>query len=82
MKAQRKTNVIAKTVTEYPAGTKLKDIKDFDRSTHVMFNCPNHSESKYMSKDPFCSSIFILDGWANECNCPMGEHVTIELYRS
>lgn len=83
MKAiKRTTPVTAKTLIEYPAGTPLKNIESFDRSTHVPFKCPTHTESEYMSKDPFSSSIFITDGWPNECNCPMGEHVTTKAYKA
>lgn len=74
MKAQPKATAPAQR-NHYPAGTAVKEIRNFDRSIKVQFHCPEHSESKYASKDPFCSHIFIIDGWANECDCPIGEHV-------
>ena len=83
MKAIKRTTPLnAKTVIEYPAGTPIKDIESFDRSTHIAFRCPNHPVSEYLSKDPFCSSIFTTEGEGEECNCPIGEHVTSWAYKA
>jgi hypothetical protein len=45
-------------VAVYPVGTRIGDIKHFDRSQHVLFKCPNHLRSAWSSKDPRSSSVF------------------------
>lgn len=75
-------------MTTYPAGTKMFDILQFDRSTKVHFHCPTHPEYTFRSKDPFVSGIFPGDpatataefSMVKFCQCPIGEHVVTTDY--
>lgn len=49
-------------IAVYQAGTKMSDVRHFDRSVHVQFRCPLHPESRYSSKDPYVSSWFAGQG--------------------
>lgn len=42
----------------HPAGTPVKEIKRFDRSTKVYFQCTEHSDYIWCSKEPSVSSWF------------------------
>lgn len=76
----------------YKAGTKVGDIKTFDRSTKITFTCEKHDIGEWVSKDPFVSTWF--PNWnnsdafgnalhnANDCNCPVGSLVTTEEYEA
>ena len=79
----------------YPAGTRLGDIRVFDRSTKIAFTCLRHNIGTWHSKDPFVSHWFpdhtIVDAVGtvkpeymdpNECGktCTTGSLVTTEPY--
>ena len=78
----------------YPVGTRVGDIKQFDRSIKVEFCCTNHiQQGIWCSKDPFVSNWFPVNEQAIEfsnqtymnpevkwCNCPTGSYVTTSDY--
>lgn len=66
-------------IEEYPVGTKISEIKEFDRSTKVWFSCPNHATT-WASKDPWASSWFRMKGMGDQCNCPVGDFETTHPY--
>lgn len=45
-------------MTTYPIGTDCNDIPEFNRGIKVAFQCKEHPESKWVSKDPFRSAWF------------------------
>lgn len=66
----------------YPAGTDIRDMSMFDRSTKVEFQCAEHSEIKYRSKDPFVSNWFPANEITEQCEWSprlMAEHCTCTL---
>ncbi len=72
-------------IASYPVGTKVKDIKHFDRSMKVAFVCPDHPASAWVSKDPFSSSIFpqFSDGFDDcqpGCKIALGDYVVTHEY--
>lgn len=42
----------------YPAGTNVRNIKEFNRGIKVRFACKEHPQYEYVSKDPFTSQMF------------------------
>lgn len=66
-----KPYVAPEPIAVYRAGTKMSDVKHFDRGQHVQFRCPLHPETRYSSKDPYVSSWF-HDPAVGECppECP------------
>lgn len=58
--------VAPEPIAVYRAGTRMSDVKHFDRSMHVQFRCPLHPETRYSSKDPYVSSWF-HDPAVGEC---------------
>lgn len=57
--------VAPEPIARYAVGTKMSEVRHFDRSMHIVFKCPNHG-TEYSSKDPYCSSWF-RDPMAGEC---------------
>lgn len=53
-----KVYVAPEPIAIYPVGTELANVNHFDRSMKILFACPKHPESAWLSKDPFSSSIF------------------------
>ena len=52
----------------FPAGTDIRDITgSFDRSTKVTFQCAEHPEISYRSKDPFVSQWFPANELTERC---------------
>lgn len=43
---------------DYPKGTNVREITQFDRGTKVVFECQEHPGPQYASKDPFASQWF------------------------
>lgn len=73
-------------IATYPVGTKIKDVRHFDRSTKVVFSCPDHLENKWASKDPNCSSWFPATremSLGGDCSCKVevGDMVVTETYQ-
>lgn len=64
-------------IAVYPAGTRVGDIKHFDRGMKVSFHCPKHPQNHFYSKDPFVSSWF---GEGAACSCPTSEYVVSSDY--
>lgn len=48
----------------------------FDRSTKVTMICANHPKTRYVSKDPFVSHIFVTGYW-DSCDCPVSDLVVV-----
>lgn len=42
----------------YPAGTNIREVRGWDRSTKAIFECKEHPGIHYMSKQPSCSNWF------------------------
>lgn len=42
----------------YPAGTNVREVSGWDRSTKAIFECKEHPGIHYMSKQPSCSHWF------------------------
>ena len=74
-----KVYVKPEPVHTYPAGTKVKDIKHFDRSQHLLFACPEHPTSAWSSKDPYVSSWFSQLGDDVMVDCRQARHCMIPL---
>lgn len=74
-------------VATYPVGTKVQDIKHFDRSMKVAFACPAHPKSAWVSKDPYSSSHFpqsdeTVDCTGHrQCKIPVGDYVVTHEYK-
>jgi hypothetical protein len=62
---------------KYPKGTPLTAIKQFDRSTHIAFECPKHPGQTFSSKDPNVSRWF---GSGQPCDDDLSEFVTAAEY--
>lgn len=54
-------------VAVYPVGTRIEDVRHFDRSQHILFACPEHPHSAWSSKDPRSSSIFPQSDKTQDC---------------
>ena len=68
-------------MTIYPAGTKVVDIRHFDRSTKVSFQCSAHGGPVWFSKQPSCSNWFSREAEeVHACPCNLLMYVTTEPY--
>lgn len=68
-------------IAVYPAGTRIGDVKHFDRSQKVSFHCPKHPGNVFFSKDPYASTWF-GDSWCpNDCDVKFGDHIVDAEYR-
>ena len=69
-------------IAVYPAGTKIGDVKHFDRSQHIHFRCPLHPEARYSSKDPFVSSWFSAPFPEDHegCSAGVGDYIVTSEY--
>lgn len=82
-KSMRFSNI--ELVQPYPAGTNIRDISKFDRSTKVQFRCSDHPLNIWESKEPSCSTWLSFNGnlWGEPqepaCNCS-GTYVTTAPY--
>lgn len=68
-------------IAVYPAGTRVGDIKHFDRGMKVVFECPLH-HVRYYSKDPYVSNWF-GGGHATAdlpCEVQTGDYLVAEDY--
>jgi hypothetical protein len=65
--APEKVYVAPEPVAVYPVGTRIGDLKHFDRSQHVLFKCPDHPDSAWSSKDPRSSSVFPQTDKTRDC---------------
>lgn len=54
-------------MTIYPVGTDIREIRSFDRSEKVTFNCALHPEIAFRSKDPFVSQWFPGNDFTSKC---------------
>ena len=69
-------------IAVYPAGTRVGNVRDFDRSMKVLFHCPDHPGVVYMSKDPFVSTWFVVEAsGACDCHRPTGDYIVHEDYK-
>lgn len=72
-------------LADVPQGTKLGAIQYFDRSQKVAFQCPQHHDSRWVSKDPYVSTHFPYNPETRNCEdgcmVKIGDYVTIETYR-
>lgn len=68
-----------KAIPVYPVGTRIGDVKHFDRGMKVAFHCPKHPKNVFSSKDPFSSS------WFGEgvpiCDCNTRDYVVFSEYK-
>ena len=65
-------------IAVYPVGTRIGDVKHFDRGQKVVFHCPKHPARHWASKDPFSSSWFDAGkefGDLEECDCNTRDYV-------
>lgn len=74
-------------MTTYPVHTPIVDIKNFDRSIKVEFECMTHPDVKWISKDPFVSHVFaapsnstVFGDPVHDCDCPWSNHWTSTEY--
>lgn len=70
--------VAPEPVAVYPVGTRIGDVKHFDRGQKVVFHCPKHPARHWASKDPFSSSWFDAGkefGDLEECDCNTSDYV-------
>lgn len=72
-----KPYVAPEPIAVYPVGTRVEDIKHFDRSMHVLFACPKHRDSAWFSKDPWSSTIFPQSLRTMDCG-PEGCRIGLE----
>ena len=64
--------VAPEPVAVYPVGTRIGDVKHFDRGQKVTFHCPKHPVKHFASKDPFSSTWFDAGkefGDMVDCDC-------------
>lgn len=76
-------------MTTYPKGTPINTITNFDRSTKVVIECPNHPDNKWTTKEPATSRWFThhtnSDAFGNplhDCDCAINNFITSEEYTS
>lgn len=50
-----------------PAGSRVADVRHFDRSQKLKFRCPNCPGSVWVSKDPYASSWFPASNETVDC---------------
>jgi hypothetical protein len=67
----------------YPAGTRISDVHHFDRSMKVAFHCCDHPQNVFLSKDPYVSNWFKLEGaWCPDgCVAQVGDHIVHTDYK-
>lgn len=80
--APEKVYAAPEHIAVYPAGTKVGDVKHFDRGQHIHFRCPLHPEAKYSSKDPFVSSWFAAAFHEPHegCSAGVGDYIVTSEY--
>lgn len=68
----------------YPAGTRVSDVQEFDRSMKIVFCCPEHRMAVYASKDPYVSTWFPYSASTQpcppECLTRAGEQIVVMDY--
>lgn len=71
--------VAPEPIAVYPVGTRVADVKEFDRSMKIEFHCSTHPKNVWVSKDPFASNWFKSAGeW---CNCSPADMIVHSEYK-
>lgn len=79
----------AEPIEIYTAGTRIENVRYFDRSIKVAFACPDHPRSKWVSKDPHSSTIFAQSdetidctaGEAGDCKVDLDDYILTHEYK-